>query len=168
MSHSFGKPFSKNSLNLLASIAFGIPLQFDKVYCEGITNITLQDVTYAEELGYRIKHLGFAVRRYKEQESPSVNKEVTGIELRVHPTLIPEDKLLANVNGVKNAVLVNSHPLGQTLYYGDGAGAGATASAVMGFLDPFLLYSSLFYDYCYTRWLPFSAHWLHYVAKLDI
>ncbi|TXD97029.1 homoserine dehydrogenase [Psychrobacter frigidicola] len=113
-----------HKLALLASIAFGIPLQFDKVYCEGITAITLQDVNYAEELGYRIKHVGFAVRRTND-------KGEEGIELRVHPTLIPQDALLANVNGVKNAVLVNSHPLGQTLYYGDGAGAGATASAVM-------------------------------------
>ena len=116
-----------HKLALLASIAFGIPLQFDKVYCEGITDITLQDVNYAEELGYRIKHVGFAVRHQNDADSDGVN----GIELRVHPTLIPENKLLANVNGVKNAVLVDSHPLGQTLYYGDGAGAGATASAVM-------------------------------------
>ena len=115
-----------HKLALLASIAFGIPLQFDKVYCEGITGITLQDVNYAEELGYRIKHLGFAVRRDGEG-----NADAAGIELRVHPTLIPQEALLANVNGVKNAVLVNSHPLGQTLYCGDGAGAGATASAVM-------------------------------------
>ena len=115
-----------HKLALLASIAFGIPLQFDKVYCEGITGITLQDVNYAEELGYRIKHLGFAVRR-----DGAGNSEAAGIELRVHPTLIPQNALLANVNGVKNAVLVNSHPLGQTLYCGDGAGAGATASAVM-------------------------------------
>lgn len=114
-----------HKLAILASIAFGIPLQFDKVYCEGITGITLQDVNYAEELGYRIKHLGFAVRR------DSADSDSSGIELRVHPTLIPQDALLANVNGVKNAVLVNSHPLGQTLYCGDGAGAGATASAVM-------------------------------------
>ncbi|AMN66584.1 MULTISPECIES: homoserine dehydrogenase [unclassified Psychrobacter] len=116
-----------HKLALLASIAFGIPLQFDKVYCEGITGITLQDVNYAEELGYRIKHLGFAVRRNNEDGQQGS----AGIELRVHPTLIPQDALLANVNGVKNAVLVNSHPLGQTLYCGDGAGAGATASAVM-------------------------------------
>ena len=115
-----------HKLALLASIAFGIPLQFDKVYCEGITGITLQDVNYAEELGYRIKHLGFAVRRDGQG-----NSDDAGVELRVHPTLIPQDALLANVNGVKNAVLVNSHPLGQTLYCGDGAGAGATASAVM-------------------------------------
>ncbi len=108
-----------HKLSLLASIAFGIPLQFNKVYCEGITKVSLQDVVYAQELGYTIKHLGFAVRRE------------AGIELRVHPTLIPNDTLLANVNGVKNAVMVSAHPLGQTLYYGDGAGAGATASAVM-------------------------------------
>ncbi|MBP2279362.1 homoserine dehydrogenase [Psychrobacter sp. PL19] len=119
-----------HKLALLASIAFGIPLQFDKVYCEGIRNITLQDVNYAEELGYRIKHVGFAVRRNSTGDETS-NDDNAGIELRVHPTLIPQDTLLANVNGVKNAVLVNSHPLGQTLYYGDGAGAGATASAVM-------------------------------------
>ncbi|MGI9340494.1 MAG: homoserine dehydrogenase, partial [Psychrobacter sp.] len=87
-----------HKLALLASIAFGIPLQFDKVYCEGITDITLQDVSYAEELGYRIKHIGFAVRRDGDGDK-------AGIELRVHPTLIPQDALLANVNGVKNAVL---------------------------------------------------------------
>lgn len=108
-----------HKLSLLASIAFGIPLQFDKVYCEGITKVSLQDVVYAKELGYTIKHLGFAIRRDN------------GIELRVHPTLIPSETLLANVNGVKNALMVSAHPLGQTLYYGDGAGAGATASAVM-------------------------------------
>lgn len=113
-----------HKLTLLASIAFGIPLQFDKVYCEGITQITTQDVKYAEELGYRIKHLGFAVRRELENGEQ-------GIELRVHPTLIPDDELLANVNGVKNAVLVDAEPVGQTMYYGAGAGAGATASAVM-------------------------------------
>ncbi len=108
-----------HKLSLLASIAFGIPLQFDKVYCEGITKISLQDVIYAKELGYTIKHLGFAFRRE------------TGFELRVHPTLIPNSTLLANVNGVKNAVMVDAHPLGQSLHYGDGAGGGATASAVM-------------------------------------
>lgn len=108
-----------HKLSLLASIAFGVPVQFDKVYSEGITKITLQDVVYAKELGYTIKHLGFAKRTDD------------GIEMRVHPTLIPNDALLASVHGVKNAVMVSSHPLGQTLYYGDGAGAGATASAVM-------------------------------------
>ena len=113
-----------HKLALLASIAFGIPLQFDKVYREGITKITLQDMIYAKELGYTIKHLGFAIRRTGDDGNE-------GIELRVHPTLIPSEKLIANVNGVKNAVMVDAHPLGQTLYYGDGAGAGATASAVM-------------------------------------
>lgn len=108
-----------HKLTLLASIAFGIPLQFPKVYTEGITKLTAQDVNYAEELGYRIKHLGVA-RRTPE-----------GIELRVHPTLIPETQLIANVNGVKNAVLVQSNAVGPTLYYGAGAGAGPTASAVV-------------------------------------
>lgn len=108
-----------HKLTLLASIAFGIPLQFDKVYTEGISKITAQDVKYAEELGYRIKHLGIARRAEN------------GIELRVHPTLIPEDQLIANVNGVMNAVLVNANAVGSTLYYGAGAGAGPTASAVV-------------------------------------
>lgn len=116
-----------HKLSLLASIAFGIPLQFNKVYCEGITKITLQDVAYAKELGYTIKHLGLAIFRNKTE-----NGVQNGIELRVHPTLIPNDTLLASVHGVKNAVMVSSTPLGQTLYHGDGAGAGATASAVMG------------------------------------
>ena len=108
-----------HKLTILASCAFGIPLQFDKVYTEGITKITAQDVKYAEELGYKIKHLGIARRSAK------------GIELRVHPTLIPEEELIANVNGVKNAVLVQANAVGPTLYYGAGAGAGPTASAVV-------------------------------------
>lgn len=108
-----------HKLTLLASIAFGIPLQFEKVYTEGISKITAQDVKYAEELGFRIKHLGIARRSEK------------GVELRVHPTLIPSEQLLANVNGVKNAVLVQADPVGPTLYYGAGAGAGPTASAVV-------------------------------------
>jgi homoserine dehydrogenase len=108
-----------HKLTILASIAFGIPLQFDKVYTEGITRITREDVTYAEELGYRIKHLGIA------------RKTAKGIELRVHPTLIPERRLIANVDGVKNAVLVYGDAVGPTLYYGAGAGAEPTASAVV-------------------------------------
>lgn len=108
-----------HKLTLLASIAFGIPLQFEKVYTEGISQLTAQDVSYAEELGYRIKHLGVARRL------------AHGIELRVHPTLIPQSRLIANVNGVKNAVLVQSNAVGPTLYYGAGAGAGPTASAVV-------------------------------------
>lgn len=108
-----------HKLTILASIAFGIPLQFDKVYTEGITRITREDVTYAEELGYRIKHLGIA------------RKTAKGIELRVHPTLIPERRLIANVDGVKNAVLVYGDAVGPTLFYGAGAGAEPTASAVV-------------------------------------
>ncbi len=108
-----------HKLVILASIAFGMPLQFDKVFTEGITRIATSDVEYAEELGYRIKHLGIA-RRAED-----------GIELRVHPTLVPEKRLLANVNGVKNAVLVEGDAVGPTLYYGAGAGAAPTASAVV-------------------------------------
>jgi homoserine dehydrogenase len=108
-----------HKLTILASIAFGIPLQFDKVYTEGISHITPGDIAYAQELGYRIKHLGIA-RRTPE-----------GIELRVHPTLIPKRRLIANVNGVMNAVLVQGDAVGPTLYYGAGAGAEPTASAVV-------------------------------------
>ena len=108
-----------HKLTILASIAFGIPLQFDKVYTEGITQITRLDVEYAEQLGYRIKHLGIA------------RKTPEGIELRVHPTLIPERRLIANVNGVMNAVVVKGDAVGPTLYYGAGAGAEPTASAVV-------------------------------------
>jgi len=108
-----------HKLSILASIAFGIPLQFEKVYTEGITKITREDVEYAEELGYRIKHLGIAKRT------------ANGIEMRVHPTLIPERRLIANVDGVMNAVLVKGDAVGPTLYYGAGAGADATASAVV-------------------------------------
>ncbi len=108
-----------HKLVILAAIAFGMPLQFDKVFTEGITRIATSDVEYAEELGYRIKHLGIARRSEK------------GIELRVHPTLVPEKRLLANVNGVKNAVLVEGDAVGPTLYYGAGAGAEPTASAVV-------------------------------------
>jgi homoserine dehydrogenase len=108
-----------HKLTILASIAFGIPLQFDKVYTEGITKITRADVEYAEELGYRIKSLGIARKTDK------------GIELRVHPTLIPHRRLIANVDGVMNAVLVKGDAVGATLYYGAGAGAEPTASAVV-------------------------------------
>ncbi|MBK8815715.1 MAG: homoserine dehydrogenase [Methylococcaceae bacterium] len=108
-----------HKLTILASIAFGIPLQFDKVYTEGITRITREDVVYAEQLGYRIKHLGIA-RKTKE-----------GVELRVHPTLIPERRLIANVNGVMNAIVVKGDAVGPTLYYGAGAGAEPTASSVV-------------------------------------
>jgi homoserine dehydrogenase len=108
-----------HKLTILASIAFGIPLQFEKVYTEGIGRISREDVNYAEQFGYRIKHLGFTRRTDQ------------GIEMRVHPTLIPERRLIANVDGVMNAVLVNADAVGPTLYYGAGAGAEPTASAVV-------------------------------------
>lgn len=108
-----------HKLVILAAIAFGMPLQFDKVYIEGISKLQAEDVDYAAELGYRIKHLGIARR------------SAGGVEMRVHPTLIPEARLLANVNGVKNAVLVEGDAVGPTLYYGAGAGAEPTASAVL-------------------------------------
>ena len=108
-----------HKLTILSSIAFGIPLQFKQTYTEGITKITAEDVTYATELGYRIKHLGIARRTPK------------GIEQRVHPTLIPHRRLIANVDGVMNAVLVQGDAVGPTLYYGAGAGAEPTASAVI-------------------------------------
>jgi len=108
-----------HKLSILASIAFGIPLNFDAVYTQGISTIDLMDLEYAEELGYRIKHLGIA--RRTEQ----------GIEMRVHPTLIPESQLLANVNGVMNAVEIHGDAVGSTLHYGPGAGSLPTASAVV-------------------------------------
>lgn len=108
-----------HKLAILAAIAFGKPLAFDKVYTEGIAEVTQEDLQHAEQLGYRIKHLGIA-RRTRE-----------GVELRVHPTLIPERCLIANVNGVMNAVLVKADAVGLTLYYGAGAGAEPTASAVV-------------------------------------
>jgi homoserine dehydrogenase len=108
-----------HKLTILGSLAFGIPLQFERCYTEGISRITRADVAYAEELGYRIKHLG--VTRRTDQ----------GVELRVHPTLIPERRLIANVDGVMNAVLVMGDAVGPTLYYGAGAGAEPTASAVV-------------------------------------
>jgi homoserine dehydrogenase len=108
-----------HKLTILASIAFGVPLQFEKVYTEGISEITRADVEYASELGYRIKHLGIARR------------VASGLEMRVHPTLIPHRRLIANVDGVMNAVLVHADAVGPTLHYGPGAGAEPTASAVV-------------------------------------
>ncbi len=108
-----------HKLTIIASIAFGVPLQFDKTYTEGITRITAEDVAYAERFGYRIKHLGIT------------RKTAAGVELRVHPTLVPETRLIANVDGVMNAVLVQADKVGPTLYYGAGAGGDPTASAVV-------------------------------------
>ncbi|MEJ2576723.1 MAG: homoserine dehydrogenase [Gammaproteobacteria bacterium] len=108
-----------HKLTILGALAFGIPLQFDKCFTEGIGAIEPQDVAYAEEFGYRIKHLGITRRT------------TDGIELRVHPTLVPERRLIANVDGVMNAVLVEGDAVGPTLYYGAGAGSLPTASAVV-------------------------------------
>ena len=108
-----------HKITIMASIAFGIPMQFDKVYTEGITKLTGEDISYAEELGYRIKLLGITKKTSK------------GIELRVHPTLIPSRRLIANVEGVMNAVVVKGDAVGSTLYYGAGAGAEPTASSVV-------------------------------------
>jgi len=108
-----------HKLCILAAIAFGTELQFDKVYTKGISEVTAEDIKYATELGYTIKHLGIAKRCGD------------AIEMRVHPTLIANDQLIANVNGVMNAVLVKSNALGTSLYYGAGAGDEATASAVI-------------------------------------
>ena len=104
---------------IMSAIAFGIPMQFDRAYVEGITKLDAVDIRYAEQMGYRIKLLGIARRR--EQ----------GVELRVHPTLIPSKRLIANVEGAMNAVLVQGDAVGATLYYGKGAGAEPTASAVI-------------------------------------
>ncbi len=108
-----------HKLTILASMAFGIPLNFDRVYCEGITELERVDIGYAKEFGYRIKHLGIA----KQGDD--------GVELRVHPTLVPQARLLAHVNGVMNAVLVKGDAVGNTLHYGPGAGSEPTASAVL-------------------------------------
>jgi homoserine dehydrogenase len=108
-----------HKLTIMSAIAFGVPMQFDKVYTEGISKLTREDIHYAEELGYRIKLLGITRR------TPA------GIELRVHPTLVPAKRLIANVEGVMNAVLVKGDAVGATMYYGAGAGAEPTASAVI-------------------------------------
>jgi homoserine dehydrogenase len=110
---------SAHKLSILAAIAFGTELQFDKVYTKGISEVTAEDIRYATELGYTIKHLGIAKRAGD------------AIEMRVHPTLISNKQLIANVNGVMNAVLVKGDALGTSLYYGAGAGDEATASAVI-------------------------------------
>ena len=108
-----------HKLTIMASIAFGVPMQFEKCYTEGISRLTREDIRYAEELGYRIKLLGITRRT------------AAGIELRVHPTLVPARRLIANVEGVMNAVLVKGDAVGATLYYGAGAGAEPTASSVI-------------------------------------
>ena len=112
---------------IMAAIGFGIPVQFDKAHVEGIAALTATDIKYAEQLGYRIKLLGISKRRMSNEAIP----RVAGIELRVHPTLIPTKCLIANVEGAMNAVMVQGDAVGTTLYYGKGAGSEPTASAVI-------------------------------------
>ncbi|MBP7132581.1 MAG: homoserine dehydrogenase [Aquabacterium sp.] len=109
---------------LLSAIAFGVPVQFDKAHVEGITKLSATDIKYAEQLGYRIKLLGIARRQ-------EVDGKVVGIELRTHPTLVPMRRLIANVEGAMNAVMVQGDAVGTTMYYGKGAGSEPTASAVV-------------------------------------
>ncbi len=111
---------------IMSAIAFGIPVQFDKAYVEGITALSAQDIRYAEQLGYRIKLLGITKRSIDHKTGA-----VRGIELRVHPSLVPMKRLIANVEGAMNAVMVHGDAVGTTLYYGKGAGAEPTASAVI-------------------------------------
>ena len=113
---------------IMSAIAFGVPVQFDKAYVEGITGLQAADIRYAEQLGYRIKLLGIARRR---DDLKTAAHAAGGIELRVHPTLIPSTRLIANVEGAMNAVVVHGDAVGPTLYYGKGAGAEPTASAVI-------------------------------------
>ena len=120
-----------HKLTIMSAIAFGISMQFESAYTEGISKLTTKDIKYAEELGYRVKLLGISKRNAK------------GVELRVHPTLIPEKRLIANVNGAMNAVVVKGDAVGPTLYYGAGAGAEPTASAVVAdLMDVARLYNA--------------------------
>ncbi len=112
---------------IMSAIAFGIPVQFDKAYVEGITKLGAADIKYAEQLGYRIKLLGITKRRHADAAKGTSD----GIELRVHPCLIPAKRLIANVEGAMNAVMVQGDAVGNTLYYGKGAGSEPTASAVI-------------------------------------
>ena len=113
---------------IMSAIAFGVPVQFNMAYVEGITGLQAADIRYAEQLGYRIKLLGIARRR---EDLKSAAYPAGGIELRVHPTLIPATRLIANVEGAMNAVVVQGDAVGPTLYYGKGAGSEPTASAVI-------------------------------------
>ncbi|REC94013.1 homoserine dehydrogenase [Kushneria indalinina] len=133
-----------HKLTILASIAYGVPLQFERAYTEGISRITFDDVKQADALGYIIKHLGISKRTED------------GIELRVHPALVPKEQLLANVHGVKNAIEVMGDAVGPTLYYGAGAGAEPTASAVVADLLDVARDMATHHDYR-TPYLAFSG-----------
>jgi homoserine dehydrogenase len=148
-----------HKLTIMSAIAFGIPVQFDKAYVEGISKLNAVDIRYAEQLGYRIKLLGIARRANVD------GKE--GIELRVHPTLIPASRLIANVEGAMNAVLVQADAVGSTLYYGKGAGAEPTASAVIADLVDVTRLSTVD-PYCRVPHLAFQPGEMTDVAILPM
>ncbi len=141
-----------HKLTIMSAIAFGIPMKFSEAYTEGITKLEQTDIKYAEELGYRVKLLGITKRTY------------AGVELRVHPTLIPEKRLVANVNGAMNAVVVKGDAVGPTLYYGAGAGAEPTASAVVADLMDVARLSSATVE----QRVPYLAFQPNSVADLPI
>jgi homoserine dehydrogenase len=148
-----------HKLTIMSSIAFGIPVQFDKAYIEGISKLEAADIRYAEQLGYRIKLLGITRR--------SMVNGVEGIELRVHPTLIPAARLIANVEGAMNAVLVQADAVGSTLYYGKGAGAEPTASAVIADLVDVTRLATVD-PYCRVPHLAFQPNEMTDVAILPM
>ena len=150
-----------HKLTILASIAFGVPLSFSAIYTEGISAVTSADIRFADELGYRIRHLGIARRR------------TDGVELRVHPTLVAREQILAQVDGVMNAVMVGSDAAGATMYYGAGAGDGQTASAVMAdIIDVSRTGTSLsdigFVDLSETRFVPIEEIRTSYYLRLAV
>lgn len=148
-----------HKLMIMSSIAFGIPVQFDKAHVEGISTLQADDIRYAEQLGYRIKLLGITRRA-------SVDG-VEGIELRVHPTLIPATRLIANVEGAMNAVLVEADAVGSTLYYGKGAGSEPTASAVIADLVDVTRLATVD-PYCRVPHLAFQPNQMTDVAILPM
>ncbi len=145
---------------LMSAIAFGIPVQFDKAYVEGITKLGAADIKYAEQLGYRIKLLGIAKRR----EADAATGQKAGVELRVHPSLVPAKRLIANVEGAMNAVVVQGDAVGTTLYYGKGAGSEPTASAVVADLVDITRLHTADPDHRVPH-LAFQSHTLH--AAMD-
>jgi homoserine dehydrogenase len=148
-----------HKLTIMSAIAFGIPVQFDKAHVEGISTLQADDIRYAEELGYRIKLLGITRR--------SLVDGVEGIELRVHPTLIPATRLIANVEGAMNAVLVEADAVGSTLYYGKGAGSEPTASAVIADLVDVTRLATVD-PYCRVPHLAFQPNEMTDVAILPM
>jgi len=148
-----------HKLTIMSAIAFGIPVQFDKAHVEGISHLQADDIRYAEELGYRIKLLGITRRAHAEG--------IEGIELRVHPTLIPATRLIANVEGAMNAVLVQGDAVGASLYYGRGAGSEPTASAVIADLVDVTRLATVD-PYCRVPHLAFQPNQMTDVAILPM